>query len=50
MATQPDIVLVDKQRKEAVVIDCNPKWCNISKNDHEKLKKYQGMREELEKM
>ncbi len=50
IANQPDIVVVDKQRKTAVVIEVAiPSDNNIKKKEHEKLKKYQGMREELEK-
>lgn len=47
-ANQPDIVLVDKQRKMAVVID--GAILNESKEKHAKLEKHQGLREELEKM
>ena len=43
MANQPDIVVVDKQQK--IGSDHNTK-----KNEHEKLKKYQGLMEEVEKM
>lgn len=47
-ANQPDIILVDKQRKSAVVIDVA--ILNESKEKHAKLEKHQGLREELEKM
>ncbi|CAI5667744.1 unnamed protein product [Oreochromis niloticus] len=51
VANQPDIVVVDKQEKTAVVIDVAvPNDSNIRKKEHEKLEKYQGLREELEKM
>ena len=51
MANQPDIVLINKQQKKAVVIDVAiPSDSNIRKKEHEKLKKYQGLKEELEKM
>ncbi len=51
MANQPDIVLIDKQQKKAVVIDVAiPSDSNIRKKEHEKLEKYQGLKEELEKM
>uniref|UniRef100_A0A3B5PPD0 Reverse transcriptase domain-containing protein n=1 Tax=Xiphophorus maculatus TaxID=8083 RepID=A0A3B5PPD0_XIPMA len=50
MANQPDIVVVDKQQRKAVVIDVAiPSDCNIRKKEHEKLEKYQGLREELER-
>lgn len=44
MPNQPDIVMVDKQRKKAVAI---PSDSNIRKKD---LKKYQWLGEELENM
>uniref|UniRef100_A0A3P9CTW7 C2H2-type domain-containing protein n=1 Tax=Maylandia zebra TaxID=106582 RepID=A0A3P9CTW7_9CICH len=51
VANQPDIVVVDKQKKTAVVIDVAvPNDSNIRKKEHEKLEKYQGLREELERM
>ena len=51
MANQPDIVLIDKQQKKAVVIDVAiPSDSNIRKKEHEKLEKYQGLKKELEKM
>lgn len=51
MANQPDIVLIDKQQKKAAVIDVAiPTDSNIKKKEHEKLEKYQGLKEELEKM
>ncbi|KAK1888612.1 tRNA uridine 5-carboxymethylaminomethyl modification enzyme MnmG [Dissostichus eleginoides] len=49
MANQPHIVVVDKQKKKSVVID-NPIDSNTRKKQHEKLGKYQGLREELEQM
>uniref|UniRef100_A0A087YQ23 Uncharacterized protein n=1 Tax=Poecilia formosa TaxID=48698 RepID=A0A087YQ23_POEFO len=50
MANQPDIVVVDKQQRKAVVVDVAiPSDYNIRKKEHEKLEKYQGLREELEK-
>ena len=43
VANQPDIVLIDKQQKKAVVIDIAIlSKSNIKKKDHEKLEKYQG--------
>ena len=51
MANQPDIVVVDKHRKRAAVIDVAiPSDSNIRKKEHEKLEKYQGLKEQLEKM
>ena len=42
LANQPDIVVVDKQKKEAMVIDVAvPRDSNIKK-EYEKLEKYQG--------
>uniref|UniRef100_A0A3B3HW39 Reverse transcriptase domain-containing protein n=1 Tax=Oryzias latipes TaxID=8090 RepID=A0A3B3HW39_ORYLA len=50
MANQPDIVVVDKEQRKAVVVDVAvPSDGNIRKKEHEKLEKYQGLREELEK-
>ncbi|MGZ7254081.1 hypothetical protein ACXWO5_10720, partial [Streptococcus pyogenes] len=44
VANQPDIVVVDKQKKTAVVIDVAvPNDSNIRKKEHEKLEKYQGL-------
>ena len=51
MVNQPDIVFSDKQQRKVVLIDvaipCNS---NIRKKEHDKLKKYQGLKEELEMM
>ena len=42
---------MDKQKKEAVVIDVAvPSDSNIKKKEYEKLEKYQGLKEELERM
>ena len=47
MANQPDVVVVDKRQRTAVVEDVAiPRDGNIRKKEHEKLEKYQ----ELEKM
>lgn len=43
MDNQPDIVLVDRQQKKAVVIQSDNK---IRKNKHEKIKKCQELKEE----
>lgn len=41
--------MVDNQRKKAEVTDIAiPTDSNIRKKEHEKLEKYQGLREELE--
>lgn len=51
MANQPDIVVMDKQQKTVVVVDVAiPSDSNIRKKEQEKLEKYQGLKEELEKM
>lgn len=48
---QPEMVFVDKQSKTAVATDVAiPGNCNIRKKEHEKIKKYQGLREELQEM
>ncbi|KAK7886240.1 hypothetical protein WMY93_025861 [Mugilogobius chulae] len=50
MANQPDIVVVDKEQRRPVVVDVAiPSDGNIRRKEHEKLEKYQGLREELEK-
>ena len=44
-------MVVYKQQRKAVVIDVAiPSDSNIKKKEHEKLEKYQGLREELEEM
>ncbi|KAF7648062.1 hypothetical protein LDENG_00162600 [Lucifuga dentata] len=49
LANQPDMVVVDKEQKRAIVIDVAvPADSNISKKEHEKTEKYQGLKEELE--
>ena len=51
LANQPDIVVIDKQKKEAVVIDIAvPSDSNIKNKEYKKLEKYQGLKEELERM
>ena len=51
LANQPDVVVVDKDQKTAVVIDVAvPSDSNIRKKEYEKLEKYQGLKEELERM
>ena len=50
MANQPDMVVVDKhQRTEVMVQVAIPGDGNIKKKEHEKLKKYQRLKEDLEK-
>ena len=50
LANQPDIIIVDKQKKELVVIDITvPSDSNIKKKESEKLKKYQGLKDKLER-
>ena len=51
MANQPDIVVIDKHQRTAVVVDVAiPSNGNIGKKEHKKLKKNQGLKEECEKM
>lgn len=51
IGNQSDLVAFDKHQKKAVVIDIPiPSNSKISKKEHEKLKKYQGLKDELEKM
>ena len=51
LANQPDIVIVDKQKKEAAVIEVAvPSDSNMRKKEYKKLEKYRGMKEELERM
>ncbi len=51
IASQPDIVFIDKQQKMAVVIDVAiPSDSNITKKEQEKHEKYRGLKEKLEKM
>ena len=51
LANQPDIVVVDREQKRVVVIDVAiPADANIRKKEHEKIEKYQGLKEQLEQM
>ena len=51
VVTQPDLMVVDKHDEKAVVVDVTiPSGRNIRKKEHEKLKKYEGRKEELETM
>lgn len=43
--------MVDKEQKLAFVIDVAiPAECKIRKKEHEKITKYQGLKEQLEQM
>ena len=51
VANQLDIVVINKQDKKTVVVDVTIKNdSNIRETEHEKLEKYQGLKEELERM
>ena len=51
MANQPDIVMVNKNQRAAVVVDVATLTDGqIRKKEHKKFEKYQGLKEELEKM
>ncbi|TWW80141.1 hypothetical protein D4764_10G0011710 [Takifugu flavidus] len=51
VANQPDVVVIDKHQKTVVLIDVAiPSDSNIRKKEHEKLEKYQGLKEEIERM
>ncbi|KAF7643739.1 hypothetical protein LDENG_00234400 [Lucifuga dentata] len=44
------MVVVDKEQKRAIVTDVAvPADSNIRKKEHEKIEKYQGLKEELER-
>ena len=48
MANQPDIVVVDKKQRQAVVVDIAiPSDNNIFKKEDEDVEKYQWLKEEL---
>ncbi|XP_077138906.1 uncharacterized protein LOC143804564 [Ranitomeya variabilis] len=48
---QPDIMIVDKDQKTAMIIDVSvPSDSNIRKKEYEKQEKYQGLKGELNKM
>ena len=50
-ANQPDIVIVDKDKKEATIIDIAiPNDVNIREKEHEKIDKYQPLSEELRRI
>ena len=50
-ANQPDIVIVDKERKESTIIDIAvPNDINIKEKEHEKIEKYQPLKEELSRI
>ncbi|XP_078022977.1 uncharacterized protein LOC144462717 [Epinephelus lanceolatus] len=51
LANQPDIVVVEKHQKKAVVVDVAiPADSNIRKKEHKKVEKYQELKEQLEQM
>ncbi|TWW76591.1 hypothetical protein D4764_13G0012530 [Takifugu flavidus] len=51
VANQPDTLVVGKHRKTVGVIDVAiPSDSNIRKKEHAKLEKYQGLKEEMERM
>ncbi|XP_078017068.1 uncharacterized protein LOC144458442 [Epinephelus lanceolatus] len=51
LANLPDIVVVDKYQERAVVVDVAiPANSNISKKEHEKVEKYQWLKEQLGQM
>lgn len=51
MSYPPDIVVVDKEQKRAVMIEVViPADSNIRKKEHEKMKAYQELKEQLEHM
>ena len=49
MANQADTVVVDKLQKKAVAMDAAIPKGNTKRKEHEKLDKYQGLKEEVEK-
>ena len=51
MANQLHIVMINKLVKKAVVMDATVQTkLSIKKKEHKKLEKYQGLKEEVEKM
>ncbi|XP_060796653.1 spermatogenesis-associated protein 16-like [Neoarius graeffei] len=51
LACQPDTVVVDKEQKSVIVKDVGiPVDNNIRQKEHEKIEKYQGLKEQLEQM
>ena len=51
LANQPDIVVVNKQEKKAIVVDVAiPRNSNTRNREHEKLEKYHVLKEELQRM
>ena len=51
MANQPDIVIVDKVKKQATIVDIAvPNDVNIKSKEQEKVQKYQPLREELQRI
>ena len=50
VANQPDTVVANKHETKALVDVAIPTDSKIRKKEHEKLEKYQVLKEELEKM
>jgi len=51
IVNQTDIVVIDKLQEKAVVLDVAiPGNNKIKKKEHKKLKNYQGLKENMEKM
>ncbi|TWW78201.1 hypothetical protein D4764_11G0003220 [Takifugu flavidus] len=51
VANQPNIVVVDKHQKTVVVTDvARASDSNFGNKEHKKLEKYQGLKEEIERM
>ena len=50
LANKPAIAVVDKHQKTAVVIDVAVPSDSSIRKEYEKLEKYQGLEEELERM
>lgn len=51
VTSQPDVLVVDKQEKRPVVVDVAiPNDSNLRKKEQGKLEKYQGLKEQLERL
>ena len=49
VSNQPDIDAINKEKKDAVLIDIAVPIDSNIKKEYEKLEKYQGLKEELER-
>lgn len=49
-ANQPDIIIVEKDQKILVVMNVEVPNDSNNRKEYEKLKKYQGLKEELKRM